>query len=119
MTAYLINHLRIPGGVPTEEGLSYLEQVEGTAKPFGGRWLAQGPVEVVEGAWPDSAVLMEFPTMDAAREWYDSPEYRAIRHLRINSAISDLVFIEGVAPDFTVAGFAQQVRAAIAAAGTT
>lgn len=60
MSAYLINHLRIPGGMPNEEGLSYLEQVERTAKPDGGRWLAQGDVQVVEGAWPGSVVLMEF-----------------------------------------------------------
>jgi uncharacterized protein (DUF1330 family) len=117
MVAYLINHLRIPGGVPTEEGLSYLEKVEGTARPYGGKWLAQGPVEVVEGAWPDSAVLMEFPSIDAARQWYNSPEYAEIRPLRVNSSINDLVFIDGVAPGFTVAGFAQQVRASIAAAG--
>ncbi len=36
MSTYLINHLRIPGGVPNEEGLSYLEQVEATVAPFGG-----------------------------------------------------------------------------------
>ncbi len=42
MSAYLINHLRIPGGVPNEEGLSYPEQVESTVKAYGGRWLAQG-----------------------------------------------------------------------------
>jgi uncharacterized protein (DUF1330 family) len=117
MTAYLINHLRIPGGVPNEEGLAYLEQVETTAKLYGGKWLAQGPVEVVEGAWPDSAVLMEFPSMEAAREWYNSPEYEKIRPLRVNNSINDLIFVEGVEPDFTVAGFARQIRAAIAASG--
>jgi uncharacterized protein (DUF1330 family) len=42
MSTYLINHLRIPGGIPNAEGLSYLEQVEATAKPYGGEWLAQG-----------------------------------------------------------------------------
>ena len=54
MSTYLINHLRVPGGVPNEEGLSYLEQVEATVKGYGGKWLAQGEVEVVEGAWPGS-----------------------------------------------------------------
>ena len=37
MSTYLINHLRIPGGVPNKEGLRYLEQVECTARPYGGR----------------------------------------------------------------------------------
>ena len=39
MSAYLINHLRIPNGVPSPDALSYLENVEATFKPFGGRWL--------------------------------------------------------------------------------
>jgi len=52
MTTYLINHLRIPGGIPNEEGLSYLEQVERTVKAYGGEWLAQGDVRVLEGTWP-------------------------------------------------------------------
>jgi uncharacterized protein (DUF1330 family) len=117
MATYLINHLRIPGGVPNEEGLSSLEQVESTVNAHGGRWLAQGDVEVVEGAWPGSAVLIEFPSMVAARSWYNSAAYQKIVRLRVNNSINDLVLIDGVGPDFTVAGFAQQTRAAIAAAG--
>lgn len=74
MSAYLINHLRIPGGIPNQEGLSYLEQVEATVKAYGGKWLAQGEVRVVEGAWPGSVVLMEFPSMTQAQNWYDSSE---------------------------------------------
>jgi uncharacterized protein (DUF1330 family) len=42
MSTYLISHLRIPAGVPNEQGLSYLEQVEETLIPFGGTYLAQG-----------------------------------------------------------------------------
>lgn len=63
MTTYLINHLRIPNGVPKPEGLAYLESVEATFTPYGGKWLVlDAQVEVLEGAWPGSAVLMEFPT---------------------------------------------------------
>lgn len=119
MTAYLINHLRLPGGKPSPEGLDYLEQVERTAKPYGARWLAQGDVNVVEGAWPGSVVLMEFPSLAEARNWYNSAEYQKILHLRVDHAISDLILVEGVGPDFTVAGFAQQIRAATAAATDT
>jgi uncharacterized protein (DUF1330 family) len=116
MSTYLINHLRIPGGVPNEEGLSYLDQVEATAQPYGGTWLAQGDATVVEGAWPGSVVLMEFPDRAAAENWYNSPEYQAILPMRANNAISDIILVDSVGPDFTVAGFARQVRAAIAAA---
>jgi uncharacterized protein (DUF1330 family) len=110
MSTYLINHLRIPGGVPNEEGLSYLEQVEATAKPYGGEWLAQGGVRVLEGAWPGAAVVMRFPSMTDAVRWYNSPAYQKILHLRVNNAVSDLVLVDGVSPDFTVAGFAREIR---------
>ncbi|RAO04119.1 DUF1330 domain-containing protein [Micromonospora noduli] len=96
--------------------LSYLEQVEATVRPYGGKWLAQGDVTVVEGAWPGSVVLMEFPDRAAAEKWYGSAEYQAILPMRANNAISDLILVDGVGPDFTVAGFAQQVRDAIKAA---
>ncbi|WP_329182916.1 DUF1330 domain-containing protein [Actinacidiphila glaucinigra] len=114
MSTYLINHLRIPGGVPNEEGLSYLEQVEATVAPHGGKWLAQGDVDVVEGAWPGSVVLMEFPDRAAADRWYNSPEYQAILKLRTNNAVSDIILVDSLPEGFTVRGFAQQVRAMIA-----
>jgi uncharacterized protein (DUF1330 family) len=71
MTTDLINHLRIPGGVPKPEGLEYLEQVEATFELYGGRWLALGAHdEVREGPWPGSVGLIEFPDRDAANAWY-------------------------------------------------
>ncbi|MFC7787854.1 DUF1330 domain-containing protein [Microbacterium sp. MAHUQ-60] len=116
MSTYLINHLRIPGGIPNEQGLRYLEQVEATVAPFGGTWLAQGEPDVVEGAWPGSVVLMEFPDRAAALAWYESAAYRAIVDLRHDNAISDLVLVDSLPAGFTIAGFAADVRTAIAAA---
>lgn len=116
MSTYLINHLRIPGDVPNEAGLSYLEQVEATVEPYGGKWLANGEVTVVEGTWPGLVVLMEFPDRAAAESWYNSPEYQEILPLRVNNAISDIVLVDTLPAGYTVQGFAQQVRAAVAAA---
>ena len=119
MSTYLINHLRIPNGVPTAEGLEYLESVEATFRPYGGRWLAlDAQPNPVEGAWPGSVVLMEFPDMATAREWYDSPDYQEILHLRTDNAISDLVLVDGVGSDFTAAGWANEIRAASATVHT-
>jgi uncharacterized protein (DUF1330 family) len=117
MSTYLINHLRIPGGVPNDDGLAYLEQVEATAQPYRGEWLAQGDVRVLEGAWPGAVVLMRFPSMIDAMNWYNSPAYQQILHLRVNNAVSDLVLFDGVGPDFTVAGLAREIRR-VKAAGT-
>jgi len=119
MTAYLINPLRTPQGVPKPEGLSYLEQVEGTFKPYGGKWLVlDAPVQVLEGAWPGSAVLMEFPDMDAAKRWYGSPEYQEILHLRTDNVISDLILVDPVGSDFTSAQWAKEVRAQLASSSS-
>ncbi|GIG86964.1 DUF1330 domain-containing protein [Plantactinospora endophytica] len=118
MTTYLINHLRIPGGVPNEKGLAYLEQVQATTEPYGGRWLVlDAEVHVVEGAWPGSAVLIEFPDMAKAKAWYNSAEYKQIRNLRTDSTINDLILVDAVGPGFTVAGYAQQIRAAAQTGG--
>ncbi len=113
MTTYLINHLRIPGDIPNDEALMYLEHVEATVAPHGGKWLAQGPGEVIEGAWPGAVVLMEFPSREAAQAWYRSPEYQAILPLRTRNAISDVIFIDQLADGFTVRGFAAEVRRAL------
>lgn len=118
MSTYLINHLRIPGGIPNDEGLAYLEQVEATAAPYGGEWLAQGDVRVLEGAWPGAVVLMKFPSTLDAMNWYHSPAYQRILHLRVNNAVSDLMLVDGVGRDFTVAGFAREIRRAKTAAAT-
>jgi uncharacterized protein (DUF1330 family) len=114
MTTYLINHLRIPNGAPNSDGLTYLENVEVTFKPFGGRWLVlDAPVEVLEGAWPGAVVLMEFPDMATAKNWYHSPGYQKILSLRTGNAISDLILVDPVGPGFTSAGWARRIRASL------
>jgi uncharacterized protein (DUF1330 family) len=113
MKTYLINHLRIPGDVPNNGGLTYLEQVEATLAPFGGQWLAQGHGDVIEGAWPGAVVLIEFPSRDAATAWYASSDYQAILPLRVHNAISDMILIDQLPADFTLKGFAAEVRHAV------
>jgi uncharacterized protein (DUF1330 family) len=116
MTTYLINHMRIPNGIPKPEALVYLENVEATFKPYGGRWLVlDAQVAVMEGGWPGSVVLMDFPDMESAKTWYNSPEYQEILHLRTDNVISDLILVDPVGPGFTSAGWAGQIRATIAA----
>ncbi len=115
MKTYLINHLRIPGDVPNSQALEYLEKVEATVAPYGGKWLAMGPVDTQEGAWPGAVVLMEFPDRKSVTNWYKSTEYQAIFPLRKNNSISDLIFIDQLPEGFTVKGYAQGVRHSLAA----
>ena len=86
---------------PENGALTYLEDVEATFLPYGGKWLVlDAPVHPLEGDWPGSVVLMEFPDMDTAQKWYNSPEYQKILHLRTGNAISDLILVDQVGPDF-------------------
>jgi uncharacterized protein (DUF1330 family) len=90
--------------------------VEATTARYGGKWLAiDAEVQVLEGAWPGSVALFEFPDMARAEAWYSSPEYQKLS-LRTGHTINDLILVDGVGPDFTPAGYAQQIRAAISAA---
>ena len=56
-----------------------------------------GKVEVLEGDWaPERVVLLKFPSVEAARAFYDSPEYSLARQAREGAAVMRMVLIEGV-----------------------
>jgi uncharacterized protein (DUF1330 family) len=53
-------------------------------------------VETVEGSWPFTrTVIIEFPSKELARAWYDSDEYQAVVGLRHGSTTSNLVIVSG------------------------
>jgi uncharacterized protein (DUF1330 family) len=68
------------------------------AELYGARFLVRGgAVERLEGdREPQRLVLLEFEDEDAARRWYDSPEYAAARSVRQRAADSSLVLVSGV-----------------------
>jgi uncharacterized protein (DUF1330 family) len=57
---------------------------------------AYGKHENVEGAPTEGAVILKFPTMQAAKAWYDGPAYRAARELRFKGADYRVFFTEGL-----------------------
>ena len=65
---------------------------------YGGRYLARGgETAILEGDWtPGRVVVLEFPTLDAARSWFDSPEYRAARDAREGAARMNMVAVAGL-----------------------
>jgi uncharacterized protein (DUF1330 family) len=64
---------------------------------YGGRFLVRGaPYVTLEGSWqPQRVVVVEFPSMEAARIFYDSPEYVAARAARAGVSDFDMVLVEG------------------------
>jgi len=75
----------------------YKQLSTATAQQYGGRFLVRGgEVDVVEGDWrPHRLVVLEFDDEDAARRWYDSPEYTEARAVRHRAARSSLVLARG------------------------
>ena len=56
-----------------------------------------GQTEVLEGDWtPRRLVLIEFPSAEALRAWYESPEYAPLIALRQRTANARLVMVDGV-----------------------
>jgi len=51
--------------------------------------------ELLEGSAGQVTVVLRFATKAAAKAWYDSPEYRAIRHLRTDNTEGTGVIAEG------------------------
>ncbi|MFJ9924179.1 DUF1330 domain-containing protein [Streptomyces rubiginosohelvolus] len=99
MPAYGFAHLRERRHHP--EILDYLDRIQATLDPFHGRFIVHGPpAEVVEGTWPGSMVLIEFPDLAVARAWYRSPAYQEIKHLRADHINGDLLLIDGVGPAY-------------------
>jgi uncharacterized protein (DUF1330 family) len=54
-----------------------------------------GKAEVLEGEPLQHVVMLEFPDLQAARAWYDSPEYQAALPHRLAGAVSYSVLVEG------------------------
>jgi uncharacterized protein (DUF1330 family) len=76
----------------------YRETVTATLEPFGGRFAARGgATSVLEGEWPyERTVIIEFPSREAAEQWYRSEAYQQILPLRLESSTGNLVILDGV-----------------------
>ena len=95
MTAYAVADLhKVEMGPAIVE---YLEKIDATLAPFGGRYIIHGGHKtVLEGDWPGDIIVIAFPDSAAAAAWYDSPAYQAIKRLRSDHSEGDVVLVEGV-----------------------
>lgn len=98
MNAYAIGQINAIKMGP--DIVEYLEQIDATLAPFGGRFLIHGgALELLEGSFDGDLVLIAFPDMPRARQWYASPGYRAILPLRLRNASSNVFLAPGVDAD--------------------
>jgi uncharacterized protein (DUF1330 family) len=66
---------------------------------YGGKYLIRGgKTEILEGSWsPTRFVVLEFPSVEHAKKWWDSPEYAEAKALRQSCADTQMVLLEGAA----------------------
>lgn len=95
MSAYGVAHLRKVAMGP--EIVEYLQRIDETLRPFGGRFVVHGGrAEVLEGQWKGDLIVIEFPDRERARAWYASPAYQQILRLRTDNAEGDVIVVDGV-----------------------
>ena len=75
----------------------YKQAAQAAVARHGGRYLVRGgATDVLEGEWqPHRIVVLEFPSQDALRRFYASPEYQAARALRAGAARMNMIAVDG------------------------
>ena len=76
----------------------YMKLSPGLIEKFGGRFVARGGrSETLEGTPANGRnVIVEFPSYERAKEFYDSAEYQAARKVRAGAATAQFVLVEGL-----------------------
>lgn len=76
---------------------AYTAGVPATVAAFGGRFIVRGGAcEALEGEWqPARRVVIEFPSLEQARDWYASAAYREILPIRLANSEGRLAILEG------------------------
>ena len=95
MAAFVIVDIEITDPARYEE---YKKLAAPTVAAHGGRYVARGGrVETLEGAWrPGRLVVLEFPSSQSAKQWWDSAEYLPAKRLRQECARTEMILVEGV-----------------------
>lgn len=96
MAAYAIGRLQVRDASWREQ---YRAKVPALVAKHGGRYLVRGgAMETLEGnaPLPDGMVVVEFPSMEKARAFYNDPEYAPLIKLRQGGSDLDFVLVEGV-----------------------
>ena len=97
MAAYVISEVTDIVDPTLMERYRNLAQI--TIAKYDGRYIVRGgAMEAIEGDWaPERIIVVEFPTMAKAKEWYRSPEYGEALKIRSGALRRRLIFVEGVA----------------------
>jgi len=96
MSAYIVVQVEVtePAGYD-----DYKKMVPSSLAAYGGKFVVRGGAcETLEGSWqPRRLVVLEFPSVARAKEWWASSEYRDAKALRQRTAKTEMIVVEGAA----------------------
>lgn len=97
---YIVAEFKLDKANPEAAALMdrYREQATAAVHHHGGRFVVRGGVaEVLEGAWtpPERLIVVEFDSVEQAKQFYASPEYQNARKMRENAGHMNLLVISG------------------------
>ena len=94
MPAYVIVDIDIfdPDGFA-----EYRKSIVSLVQKYGGKYIAVSDrTETLEGDWhPPRIVIIEFPSMERAKEWFGCEEYREPCKIRKRTAKTNMILVEG------------------------
>ncbi len=95
MAAYVIVDITVEDPETYEV---YKASVGPSLEKYGARFVARGGhAENLEGDWrPGRIVILEFDSLERAREWWASEEYREPKAMRQSASTGKMIVVEGV-----------------------
>ena len=95
MPAYVVVQVKVEDAVRYE---AYKKMVPPSIAKYGGRYLVRGAaVETLEGTWrPSRLVILEFPSLERAKQWWACEEYAEAKALRQATAQTELIVVQGL-----------------------
>jgi uncharacterized protein (DUF1330 family) len=95
MPGYIVLESEI---IDQEKYDKYRQMAGASIEQYGGRFIVRGgnPVRL-EGDWsPKRLVVIQFPSVEKAKAWFNSPEYAPAKAVRKEAALIKMVVVEGI-----------------------
>ena len=81
----------------TKKYQQYASETENIIKSFGGRYLIRGGDQIIAEGTPQGNrdVVVEFDTLEKAKQFYESEEYAKIIDIRKENSTGYILMVEG------------------------
>ena len=97
MAAYIIVEVTVHDEKAYEE---YKQLTPAAIAAYDGKFVVRGGnAQALEGDWqPQRVVVLQFPTVQKAKDWWASPEYAPAKAIRQKAAHTKMMIVEGYKP---------------------